>query len=186
MNENILVELKEMQKKMVCLYDQEAIDKAIKKIAQEMNEAFSSGEMPVLLCAMNGAVIFMGQLVPRLTFPLQFDYIHTSRFRGEVRGGDLHWLATPTISLKERTVIIIEDILDSGITLTAIKDYCYQQKAKKVFSAVLIDKDHPREEGGLKKADFTGLHTEDKFLVGYGLDYHGFLRNLPAIYAVED
>jgi hypoxanthine phosphoribosyltransferase len=181
---NDLNDVLELHSKSICLYDANAIDQAINKVAEEMNQELAN-KNPILLCAMNGALIFMGQLTTRLTFPLQVDYIHTSRFRGEVRGGDLHWLATPTISLKDRTVVIIEDILDSGITLAAIKDYCLQQNAKEVLCAVLIDKDHPREDGGVKQAEFTGLQVEDKFLIGFGLDYKGYLRNIPGIYAVQ-
>ncbi|MGD9153591.1 MAG: hypoxanthine-guanine phosphoribosyltransferase [Gammaproteobacteria bacterium] len=184
MNNN-LNDVKELQTKTVCLYDAQAIAKAIEKIARQMNAELAD-KNPILLCAMNGALIFLGQLAPLLNFPLQIDYIHTSRFRGEMRGGDLHWLATPTIPLKNRNIIIIEDILDSGITLAAIKDYCVQQGAKEVLSAVLVDKAHPREEGGLDKAEFTGLNVPDKFLIGFGLDYKGYLRNIPGIYAVED
>ena len=182
---NHLNDVKELQTKTVCLYDTQAVTKAIEKIARQMN-ADLADKNPVLLCAMNGALIFLGQLAPLLTFPLQIDYIHTSRFRGDMRGGDLHWLATPTIPLKNRNIIIIEDILDSGITLAAIKDYCVQQNAKEVLSAVLVDKERPREEGGLDKAEYTGLMVPDKFLVGYGLDYKGYLRNIPGIYAVDD
>jgi hypoxanthine phosphoribosyltransferase len=182
---NDLNDVKKLQAKSTCVYDAETIAKAIETMATKMNADFAD-KNPILLCAMNGALIFLGQLAPLLTFPLQIDYIHTSRFRGEIRGGDLHWLATPTISLKNRTIIIIEDILDSGITLAAIKDYCLQQNAKEVFSVVLVDKDHPRSEGGVIKADYTGLEIEDKFLIGFGLDYKGYLRNIPGIYAVEE
>jgi hypoxanthine phosphoribosyltransferase len=184
MNSN-LNDVKELQQKTVCLYDAKAITAAIEKMALQMN-ADLADKNPILLCAMNGALIFLGQLAPLLNFPLQIDYIHTSRFRGEMRGGDLHWLATPTIPLKNRNIIIVEDILDSGITLAAIKDYCIQQNAKEVVSAVLVDKERPREKGGLDKAEYTGLMVPDKFLIGFGLDYKGYLRNVPGIYAVEE
>ncbi|MBU1927154.1 MAG: hypoxanthine-guanine phosphoribosyltransferase, partial [Gammaproteobacteria bacterium] len=110
---------------------------------------------------------------------------HATRYRGEMLGKDLHWLATPHIPIKGRTVVVIEDILDTGLTLSAVIDYCQQEGAKQVLSAVLIDKDHPRDKGGVNKADFTGLYVEDKFIIGYGLDYQEYLRNLPGIYAVE-
>lgn len=184
MNNN-LHDVKQLQQKAVCLHDSEAIAAAIKRVAGEMN-ADLADKNPVLLCTMHGALIFLGQLAPLLTFPLQIDYIHTSRFRGDVRGGDLHWLATPTIALKNRNVVVVEDILDSGITLSAIKDYCVQQGASEVLSVVLVDKERPREKGGLMRAEYTGLKVADKFLIGFGLDYKGYLRNIPGIYAVEE
>ncbi|MFH1333855.1 MAG: hypoxanthine-guanine phosphoribosyltransferase [Pseudomonadota bacterium] len=182
--QQLLDEVKNMQKNAKCLFAAEKIEAAIDKVAKEMTEKLAD-ENPVLLCVMNGAVIFMGQLVTKLLFPLQIDYIHATRYRGEMLGKDLHWLATPSIPIEGRTVVIIEDILDTGLTLSAIIDYCQQAGAKRVLSAVLIDKDHPRDKGGVDKADFTGLHVEDKFIIGYGLDYQEYLRNLPGIYAVE-
>ena len=177
-------ELKTMQKNAVLLHSKSEVEEAIDRVAQQVTEKMGD-EHPVLLCAMTGALTFMGQLITKLNFLLQTDYIHTSRFRGEMTGGNLEWISKPTIELKDRTILVVEDILDSGITLAAIKDYCYKQEAKEVYSAVLVDKDHPREEGGVKEADFTGLYVEDKFLIGYGLDYRGFFRNLAGIYAVE-
>jgi hypoxanthine phosphoribosyltransferase len=176
--------LRKMEKNSVCLYSQDQVNEAIDRVAKEIT-AILADKSPLFLCTMNGAVIFTGQLLTKLNFPLQLDYIHTSRFRGQIAGGDLHWLATPKADLKERTIVIVEDILDSGITLAAILDYCYQQKAEKVYTVVLVDKDHPRDPDGVKKADFTGLYVEDKFLIGYGLDYQEFFRNLPGIYALE-
>lgn len=174
-------QIKEMQKNAILLHDLHEINAAIEKIATAMNEKLADKE-PIFLCTMNGAILFMGQLMPKLNFPMQIDYIHVSRFRGETRGGDLHWIASPSMSLEGRTVVIIEDILDSGLTLSAIIDFCKQQEAKEVFTAVLIDKNHPRVTGSIKTADFTGLKVADKFLIGYGLDYKGFFRNLPGIY----
>ena len=177
-------EIKKIQDHIVCLHSKEEVEAVIDKVAAEMNEKFAD-EAPLFLCVMNGAVIFMGQLISRLTFPLQIDYIHTSRYRGTMTGSDLRWISEPTISLKDRTIVVIEDILDSGVTLAAILEYCRQHGAKAVYTAALVDKDHPRAEGGVEKADFTGLYVENKFLVGYGLDYQEFFRNLPGIYAVQ-
>jgi hypoxanthine phosphoribosyltransferase len=182
---NEINEIKTMQKNAVLLHDINVINAAIDSVATAMNEKLAD-KAPIFLCVMNGAVLFMGQLLPKLNFPLQMDYIHVSRFRGGMRGGDLHWIATPGEPLEGRTVVVIEDILDSGLTLAAIIDFCKQKGAKEIFTAALIDKDHPRAKEGVKTADFAGLKVADKFLIGYGLDYKGFMRNLPGIYAVEE
>jgi hypoxanthine phosphoribosyltransferase len=134
---------------------------------------------------MNGGIIPSGQLLPRLQFPLQLDYIHATRYRGGTRGHDLQWLKYPTQSLTGREVLIIDDILDEGMTLAQILDYCRQAGAARVHSAVLADKQRPRSAGGLERADFTGLVLPDRYVFGYGLDYHGYLRNAAGIYAVR-
>lgn len=181
---DILNEINEMQKNATCLFSKNEIEQAIHRVAQEMNEKLKD-KNPLFLAVMNGAVVFMGQLVTQLNFPLQIDYIHVSRYRGEMQGRDLHWLATPRIPMKNRTICIVEDILDSGLTLAAVIDFCIQEGATKVYTATLVDKEHPRDKDGLIKADFTGLNVPDKFLIGYGLDYQEYFRNLDGIYAVN-
>jgi hypoxanthine phosphoribosyltransferase len=166
------------------LYSCEEINTVIDRIAKEMNEVLA-GTNPLMLVVMNGAVIFAGHLATRLTFNTQFDYVHATRYRGEIEASELHWLSKPHTPMAGRTVVIIEDILDTGVTLAAVADHCKQENAKTIYTAALIDKDHPRTNGGIQKTDFTGLKLEDKFLFGFGLDYKGFLRNEPGIFAVE-
>lgn len=182
--ENELKEAEDLLSKSECLYDQKAIDQAIDRVAQEMNEKLAD-KNPLLLCVMNGAVIFTGQLATRLTFPLQIDYVHVTRYQGEIEGREIHWVAEPSVDVKDRTIVIVEDILDLGLTLAAVKQHCQAHGAKEVYCAALIDKKRSRAIGGVERCDFTGLFVEDRFLLGYGLDYKGFLRNVPGIYAVK-
>ena len=178
-----LEETQKLIKNSECLHTQEEVMGAIKKVSAEMNEQLA-GKVPVFMCVMNGAVVFMGQLITQLTFPLQINYIHATRYRGEMEGSELHWQAEPTITVKDRVVVIVEDILDTGLTLAAVKDYCIENGAEEVFTAALVDKQRPREPGGVERCDFTGLEVENKFLYGYGLDYKEYLRNVDGIYAV--
>lgn len=171
--------------KAECLYNTEQVLQAIDKVANEMTQKLA-GSNPIILSVMTGAMIFTGHLAVRLHFPLEMDYIHATRYRGATRGGDLHWLVEPRINLKDRTVVVADDIMDGGLTLSAIIDYCQQAGAKAVYSAVLVDKNRIREAGVNFKPDFVGLTTEDKFLFGFGLDYEEYLRNAPGIYAVTD
>lgn len=180
-----LSDIHTIKAKGVCLHTKEEVEAAIQKVADEMAEKIGD-TAPLFLTVMNGAVIFAGQLATRLTFDAQFDYIHATRYRGEMEGRDLQWVAEPRAEIKDRTVVIIEDILDTGLTLAACVKYCKEKGAKQVYTAALVDKDHPRDPDGIQKTDFTGLYVEDKFLFGYGLDYKEFLRNEPGIYAVED
>ncbi len=177
-------EAKKIQEKSTCIFDKKTVEAAITKVANEMNQVMAD-KIPVLLCVMNGAVVFMGQLATQLNFPLQIDYIHVTRYQGGIEGREIHWVAEPNIDLKDRAVLIIEDILDGGLTLAAVENFCADQGAAEVFTATLVNKVREREEGGVEKCDFVGLNIEDKFLIGYGLDFQGFLRNDPGIYVVD-
>lgn len=141
---------------------------------------------PIVLCVMTGALIPLGHLLTRLRFPLEIDYIHATRYRGAMRGGDLHWLVEPHSDLKDRTILVFDDIMDGGLTLAAILDYCQQAGAKKVYSAVMVNKIRKREDGVNFEPDFIGLSTPDRFLFGFGLDHEGYWRNLPEIYAMKE
>lgn len=167
-----------------CLYDDQQINKALDRMAEEISQTLSATN-PLILCVMTGALITTGHLVTRLNFPLEIDYIHVTRYRGTTRGGDLHWLVEPRHSLENRTVLIIDDIMDGGLTLAAIMDYCKQANAKAIYSAVLVSKKRKREPGVTCEPNFVGVHTEDKYLFGFGLDYEEYLRNVPGIYAVN-
>lgn len=168
-----------------CLYDEKQVNAAIDKMAKEITDKLADSN-PVILCVMTGALITTGHLAVRLHFPLEIDYIHATRYRGSTRGGDLHWLVEPRTDLTNRTVVIVDDILDGGLTMAAIKDYCAQNKAKEVHTAVLVDKKRVREPGVDFEPDFVGLVAENKYLFGFGLDYEEYLRNVPGIYAVSD
>jgi hypoxanthine phosphoribosyltransferase len=132
---------------------------------------------------MNGAMIPMGMLLPELDFPLQVDYLHATRYRNETSGGELQWLASPKINLKDRTVLLVDDIHDEGITLEHIKTYCQDQGAAQVYSAVLVNKVHDRKNN--TRADFIALEVPDRYVFGFGMDYKGMLRNASGIYAVK-
>ncbi len=139
---------------------------------------------PLVLTVMLGGLIPAAQLLTRLDFPLDIDYVHATRYRGETRGADLQWLARPSTSLEGRTVLVVDDILDEGLTLAAVLDWCREQGAQCVQCAVLVHKDHDRKPL-LSKADFTGLVVPDRYVFGCGMDYMGRFRNLRGIYAVK-
>ncbi len=167
-----------------CLYSFEEVNEALDKMSLEITHELKDSN-PLFLCVMTGALITTGHLLTRLHFPLELDYIHATRYRGATRGGDLHWLVEPRKSLHDRTVVIVDDIMDGGLTLSAVIDYCKQAKAKAVYTAVLVSKNRKREPGVNFEPDFVGVTTEDKYLFGFGLDYEEYLRNAPGIYAVN-
>ena len=103
---------------------------------------------------------------------------------GPRRGADLQWKARPGMSLEGRCVLVVDDILDEGLTLAAVLEWCREQGAEQVLSAVLVHKDHDRKPA-LKRADFTGLTVPDRYVFGCGMDYQGRFRNLRGIYALK-
>ena len=141
------------------------------------------GQDPVVLCVMLGGLVPAARLLERFEFPLVLDYVHATRYRGGTEGHELVWKARPSTALGGRQVLIIDDILDEGVTLKGVIDYCREQGAGKVYSAVLVDKRHGRRKA-LERADFTGLEVDDRYVFGCGMDYRGSFRNLRAIHAV--
>lgn len=158
------------------------ITAALERLAVEINAAVADSH-PLVLTVMGGAVVFAGQLLPKLAFPLECDYLHATRYGKALAGSQLDWIVEPRTPVKGRTVLVLDDILDAGITLAAIKEKLLAQGAKACFLAVLADKD----TGCAKpvKADFTGVRLPNRFVFGCGMDAKGAWRNLPAIYAVK-
>ncbi len=165
-----------------CLHNAEQVEAALDRMADAITERLA-GDNPLLLCVLTGAVVPMGHLLTRLDFPLQIDYVHATRYRGETAGGQLHWVVRPSTPLAGRTVLVVDDILDEGVTLAEILKACRAEGARAVYSAVLVEKEHERKNG--LEADFVGLRVEDRYVFGYGMDYKDYLRNAPGIYAVK-
>lgn len=171
-------------KRAKCIYNREQVEAALDRMAQEISAELAD-KNPLLLVTMIGGLVPAGQLATRLDFPMDMNYVHATRYRGDIVGRDLIWKTQPTFSVDNRTVLVVDDILDGGVTLKAIVDYCYEHGASKVYTAVLVDKQHVREPDGVKHADFTGLSVEDHYVFGYGLDYNEYLRNAPGIFMVD-
>lgn len=166
-----------------CLYSKDQIEQALDQMAQQITRDLAD-QNPIFLCVMVGALIPAAHLLMRLNFPLEIDYIHMTRYTGAFEGGQLEFRARPNISLKNRTVLILDDILDAGITLKNIQDFCVQEGASRILTAVLVDKIATRSPEGLQKADYVGLEIENHFIFGFGMDYKEYLRNAPGIYKV--
>lgn len=176
--------IREVQAHATLLYSEADIHLAIDHMATEMQRELVF-QNPIFLTVMNGGLFIASELCLRLHFPLQMDYIHATRYQGEVTGASLHWKREPSLSLENRVVVVVDDILDGGITLKAIQDYCIGRGAEKVYTAVLMDKEKARLAEGLAHADFVGIRDQGHhYVYGFGLDYHDYLRNIPAIYSV--
>jgi hypoxanthine phosphoribosyltransferase len=161
----------------------EEVQAAIRRVASQI-EARLGNAFPIVLPVMGGAVVFAGQLLPLLRFPLDFDYIHASRYGGATRGAGVDWKVSPPGLVQGRTVLVLDDILDHGETMNVIRTRLLELGAKDFYCAVLVEK-----KLNLKKpiaADFVGLTIPDRFVFGCGMDAKGYWRNLPEIRAMKD
>jgi hypoxanthine phosphoribosyltransferase len=164
------------------LYAREQIESAMDELAERLTIRLS-GKNPLILCVMQGGLMFTAGMMQRLQLMTELDYIHASRYRNRTSGHELDWLAYPKTPLKNRTVLILDDIFDKGHTLAALEKYCRQQGASEVVSAVLLFK-RCEQQTSETRCEFAALEVEDRYVFGYGMDYKGQLRQLDRIYAV--
>ena len=159
------------------------VERVLDRMAAHIGDALAD-RFPVALCVMGGAVVFAGKLLPRLAFPLEFDYVHATRYRDGIRGGDIEWTVMPHKDLTGRSVLLMDDILDEGQTLAAVKARLLELGAADVKIAVLADKDIGAEKP--VRADFVGLTLPNRYVLGMGMDAFGLWRNLPGIHALKE
>ena len=169
------------------LFDRATLEAAIERIAEDIAQAYVEGEVPVFLTVMNGGLPFAAQLAFALGergLDLEFDYLHATRYGPETQGGKISWRTAPWTSVKGRSVLVVDDILDEGVTLAAVKESLKRMGAAEVLTAVFADKLNGKQKP--VAADFVGLTVPDRFVFGFGMDAGGAWRNLPAIYAMKE
>lgn len=164
------------------IHSAETVEQAVQRLAAEVTARFA-GSNPLVVSVMGGAVIFTGKLLPLLPFPLEFDYVHATRYGSATRGGEMQWVVEPRTSLHGRTVLLLDDILDEGVTLATIRQRLLDRGAAQCYTAVFADKAIGRAKP--ITPDFVGLTLPDRFVFGFGMDVRGAWRNLPAIYAIK-
>ena len=168
------------------IFEAAAVQQAVDKVAQQLNERFDNNDgepFPLVLGVMGGAVVFCGQLLPRLTFPLEFDYMHVTRYGSKDQGGKIEWKVIPRSNVEGRVVVVLDDILDEGETLAHVKERLLEMGAAEVVLAVFADKAIGKAKP--VTADYIGLTLPNKFVVGYGMDAYGYWRNLAEIRAIK-
>ncbi len=163
---------------------QEVVAAAVDGMAAEIR-ATLAGLDPVVMVVMTGGLMPAAWLMSRMDFPYAVDYLHPTRYRGRTTGGEVDWLVKPRLDLTGRHVLVVDDILDEGVTQSAIVDLCLERSAASVHTAVLVRKRHDRRPVEVR-ADFFGLEVEDRYVFGCGMDYREYYRGLPAIYALAD
>lgn len=168
------------------IVSKEDVAAAVTQVAGVLNQRFNAPgneEFPLVLGVMGGAVVFTGNLLPQLDFPLEFDYIHVTRYGDDDQGGQVVWKVIPRQSVHGKTIIVVDDILDEGETLAQVKQRLLDMGAAEVILAVFADKDIGRAKP--VKADIVGLTIPNRFVVGYGMDVYGYWRNLPGLWAIS-
>lgn len=166
---------------LICSAEKSAL--AVRRVAAEITARLAARN-PLVLTVMNGALMFAGHLLPQLDFPLELDYLHVSRYGDALQGKQLTWLAEPRSAVAGRTVLVLDDILDEGITLAGIRQHLLQQGVAEVLTAVFADKELGRPKPVV--ADFVGITVPNRYVFGYGMDIQGAWRNLPAVYALRE
>lgn len=185
MTDRELEQLRKVRARARCLFTMEQVHAALDVQAMQLNQDYADRD-PLLLTVMNGGVFIAGELLSRLDFPLQIDYLHATRYNNTTTGSELTWRVRPQSSLGGRHVLILDDILDVGATLEAIVDECHKAGAASVATVVLVDKQHDRKAREGLTADYTALYAEDAYLFGCGMDYKSYWRNAPGIFAVRE
>ncbi|HAC34512.1 MAG TPA: hypoxanthine-guanine phosphoribosyltransferase [Gammaproteobacteria bacterium] len=179
----LLAEAVAVRKSADQLFSQAVVTEAIKRLAAEVSSRFGDTN-PLVLMVPRGGCYVAAKLMELLDFPLEFDLLQLTRYQNQTSGGELEVRATPATKLQGRHLIIVDDILDQGITLQALIDFCALRNPASVSSLVLVDKQCQRAVD--IEADLVGIRAPDRYLFGCGMDYKGYWRNLPAIYAVAE
>jgi len=172
----------EMLRGAELIYSRQQVNEAVARVADEITAKLGE-RYPLVLSVMGGAVVFSGQLLPLLRFPLDFDYVHASRYGNATQGDELVWKVLPNEKVQGRVVLVLDDILDEGRTLAAIRQKLLDMGAAEVYCAVLTDKATGKDKP--LRADFVGLTLPNRFVFGCGMDAYGAWRNLPEIYALK-
>ena len=163
-----------------CLYDISEVEVALDRMAAAISEDLSELN-PIAVCVMTGGVVPFGLLLPKLNFPMQVDYVHATRYSDRLYGDRLQWLSGPHRSFADRVILLIDDIMDEGITLAEIERRYIVDGARRVYKAVLVVKDRERRQE--IRVDYPGLIVPNRYVFGYGMDYKSYLRNAPGIFA---
>lgn len=183
MNTLLLDEVHQVMQNAECIHDALSVDRALQTMADEI-KADIGDKAPLVIGVMNGAMVPLSLLLTKLNFPLKLDYLHATRYRENLEGTELMWQRSPSMALSNQHVLIVDDILDEGHTLAAIIEYCEAQDPASLRTAVLAKKNHDR--GVRPQLDYIGLEVPDRYVFGCGMDYKGYWRNTPEIFAVRD
>ncbi len=166
------------------IFSLQEVEAALDRLVEPITRNFAD-KNPLVLGVMNGSLATLGYLLPRLDFLLEIDYVHATRYQGELQGDNLVWKRKPEVALAGRHILLVDDLLDQGITLKAIVDHCLNDGALSVTIAVLGTKRIAGYTAPIT-ADYSALDIPDKYVFGFGMDYHNYWRNAPGIFACKE
>lgn len=161
---------------------EETIIGQVKRVAAEINRDLADSN-PIFLCVLNGAFMFAGDLMKHVNIPSEISFVKLSSYSGTESTGRVKQLIGLSNTLRGRTVVIVEDIVDTGLTMLRLLDLIREHEPKEVrICSLLVKPDKLKVDLHI---DYVAMEIPNEFIVGYGLDYDGQGRNLPAIYTVE-
>ncbi|MGH1432042.1 MAG: hypoxanthine-guanine phosphoribosyltransferase [Neptuniibacter sp.] len=178
-------EIRDVYIKADLLFDESEVEQALRRMAFEITADLSDSN-PIIMPVMNGGLVISGHLLTKLEFPLEVDYLHATRYRNTTSGNELEWKTYPNQPLQGRTIIVVDDIYDEGHTLNSVVNYLNEAGAARVIVAVLLNKNHKRKSHPELQLDYVGFEVEDRYVFGYGMDYKGYWRNAPGIFALKE
>ncbi len=164
------------------LIDQTRLDQRVSELAAILEQEYK-GKNPLIICVLKGAVLFMSDLIKKMDIPLEIDFMSVSSYGGDTTSsGVVKIIKDLDITITGRDMVIVEDILDTGLTLDYLIRMLEERKPNsiKVCTLLLKEKDDPNQQMKVP-VDYVGFTIKDDFVVGYGLDYDGYFRNLPYI-----
>lgn len=177
-------QIEEALRQSECLVSKLEVEAAYERLAASVNLHYA-GQNPIVMVVMNGGLIPAGQLLTQFTFYHRMYYLHATRYRNNQGTSHLEWLSKPNVALAGEDILLIDDIFDEGITLKAVVDELQKQNPKSIKTCVLINKIHDRKIADFS-VDFVGLTVADRYVYGCGMDYYGYLRHMPGIYALKE
>ena len=164
------------------VFSADEVDAAIDRLGARVNDDLAEAN-PIFLVVMHGGLPFGADLLRRFMHPCDLAYVHVSRYHANTVGGTLSWRQHATASLADRHVLLVDDVLDQGVTLRELRRYCQAEGALSVRAAVLVRKDVPE---CASHAEYIALEAQNRYLFGRGMDYAGYWRNLAAIHCLAD
>ena len=173
-----------MGDKIRVMYSEEEVDKRIRELGEQISKRYE-GKTVHMICVLKGGVFFMCELAKRITVPVTMDFMSVSSYgAGTKSSGIVKIVKDLDQSIEGRDVLVVEDIIDSGRTLSQLMKILNQRKPTSISLCTHLDKPERREVDDVN-VDYTGFQVPDEFVVGYGLDYDQMYRNLPYVGVVE-
>jgi hypoxanthine phosphoribosyltransferase len=169
--------------KLTLLFTGDEIAATVKRLAAEITRDYHD-KHPILIGILKGSFMFLADLVRRLDFPLEVEFIRLSSYGGGKSPGKIKLVQGAQTKIKDRHVLVIEDIVDTGLSIAFVLDYLGKKSPASLKLCTLTDK--PSRRKVTVNIDYLGLTVPNKFIVGYGIDWNERFRYLPGIYAIED